>query len=122
MWADDGLALRWPEGFTAIAATADDKWLFRDVPDEPDVAAEILVADGFAMADEAGNPLWLTDSDCMAGEGAWLRLTDCDMLVANARRAAGRAARWQDSAGLCPSPLSSKLQTRQRRSQGRSKP
>lgn len=79
VWADDGLALRWPEGFTAIAATADDKWLFRDVPDEPDVAAEILVADGFAMADEAGNPLWLTDSDCMAGEGAWLRLTDCDM-------------------------------------------
>ena len=77
--------------FTAIAATADDKWLFRDVPDEPDVAAEILVADGFAMADEAGNPLWLTDSDCMAGEGAWLRLTDCDMLVANARRAADAA-------------------------------
>ena len=91
VWADDGLALRWPEGFTAIAATADDKWLFRDVPDEPDVAAEILVADGFAMADEAGNPLWLTDSDCMAGEGAWLRLTDCDMLVANARRAADAA-------------------------------
>ena len=91
MWADDGLALRWPEGFTAIAATADDKWLFRDVPDESDVAAEILVADGFAMADEAGNPLWLTDSDCMAGEGAWLRLTDCDMLVANARRAADAA-------------------------------
>lgn len=91
VWPDDGLALRWPEGFTAIAATADDKWLFRDVPDEPDVAAEILVADGFAMADEAGNPLWLTDSDCMAGEGAWLRLTDCDMLVANARRAADAA-------------------------------
>lgn len=43
------------------------------------------------MADEAGNPLWLTDSDCMAGEGAWLRLTDCDMLVANARRAADAA-------------------------------
>lgn len=38
------------------------------------------------------------------------------------RQAPGRAARWQDSAGLCPSPLSSKLQTRQRRSQGRSKP
>ena len=91
MWADDGLALRWPEGFTAIAATADDKCLFRDVPDEPDVAAEILIADGFAMADEACNPLWLTDSDCMAGEGAWLRLTDCDMLVANARRAADAA-------------------------------
>lgn len=88
VWADDGLALRWPSGFTDIAASADEQWLFRDVPDEPDVAAEILVADGFAMANDAGNPLWLTGPEAPCGEGEWLRLVDCDMLVANARRAA----------------------------------
>lgn len=91
VWAEDGLALRWPEGFTDIAAGADDKWLFRDVPDEPDVAAEILVADGFAVANDAGNPMWFTDSNSMCGEGAWLRLADSEMLVANARRAADAA-------------------------------
>ena len=91
VWAEDGLALRWPEGFAEIAATADDKWLFRDVPDEPDVAAEILVADGFAIGNDAGNPLWLTGPESLCGEGAWLRLAEGDMLVANARRAADAA-------------------------------
>lgn len=60
-------------------------------PRRADVAAEILVADGFAIGNDAGNPLWLTGPESLCGEGAWLRLAESDMLVANARRAADAA-------------------------------
>lgn len=91
VYAEDGIYLAWPRTFTEITASAEDNWLFRDVPDEPDVAADILASSDMIFRSEAGNPIWMTDDDAPCRRGAWLRVTDSQGFIALARRAADKA-------------------------------
>lgn len=92
VWAEDGLALRWPEAFASVAADADDAWLFREVPDEADAAAEILLTAGTVLPTETGSPVWQSLSADGTPDGrTWLRLPDGERLVSLARRAADKA-------------------------------
>lgn len=99
VWAEDGIYLAWPRTFTEITASAEDNWLFRDVPDEPDVAADILASADMIFRSEAGHPVWMTDDQAPCRRGAWLRVTDSQGFIALARRAADKAAE------ILPQPL-----------------
>ena len=91
VWAEDGLFLRWPEGFVAMVASCGDGASFREVPDEPDVAAQILLASGVIDADPAGEALWWSDpSEDDPQRKAWVRLSDEMKLVNLAREEARR--------------------------------
>ena len=92
VWAEDGIALRWPEAFSSVAADADDAWLFREVPDEAAAAAQILLTAGVVLPTDPGSPVW----ESLAADGTpdgrtWLRLPDGERLVSLARRAADRS-------------------------------
>lgn len=91
VYAEDGIYLAWPRTFTEITASAEDNWLFREVPDEPDVAADILASSDMIFRSEAGNPVWMTDDNASCRRGAWLRVTDSQGFIALARRAADKA-------------------------------
>ena len=91
VWADDGIALRWPEAFTLIAEEADDAWLFRHIPDEAPAAAEILLSANLLIPSETGSPVWQSLSADGTPDGrTWLRLLDGQKFVSLARRAADR--------------------------------
>ncbi len=62
IWAEDGLFLRWPEGFVDTIESAGEGSVFREVPDEPDVAAQILMASGVIEPDSTGEAVWWSDS------------------------------------------------------------
>lgn len=91
VYAEDGIYLAWPRTFTEITASAEDNWLFREVPDEPDVAADILASSDMIFRSEAGNPVWMTEDNAPCRRGAWLRVTDSQGFIALARRAADKA-------------------------------
>ncbi len=91
VYAEDGIYLAWPRTFTEITASAEDNWLFREVPDEPDVAADILASSDMIFRSEAGNPVWMTDDNAPCRRGTWLRVTDSQGFIALARRAADKA-------------------------------
>lgn len=91
VYAEDGIYLAWPRTFTEITASAEDNWLFREVPDEPDVAADILASSDMIFRSEAGNPVWMTDDNAPCRRGAWLRVTDSQGFIALARRVADKA-------------------------------
>ena len=99
VWAEDGIYLAWPRTFTEITASAEDNWLFRDVPDEPDVAADILASADMIFRSEAGHPVWMTDDQAPCRRGAWLRVTDSQGFIALARRAADKVGE------ILPQPL-----------------
>ncbi len=99
VWAEDGIYLAWPRTFTEITASAEDNWLFRDVPDEPNVAADILASADMIFRSEAGHPVWMTDDQAPCHRGAWLRVTDSQGFIALARRAADKAGE------ILPQPL-----------------
>ena len=99
VWAEDGIYLAWPRTFTEITASAEDNWLFRDVPDEPDVAADILASADMIFRSEAGHPVWMTDDQAPCRRGAWLRVTDSQGFIALARRAADKIGE------ILPQPL-----------------
>ena len=60
-WAEDGLYLRWPEGFVETIEAAGEGSVFREVPDEPDVAAQILMAAGVIEPDPTGEAVWWSE-------------------------------------------------------------
>lgn len=91
VYAEDGIYLAWPRTFTEITSSAEDNWLFREVPDEPDVAADILASSDMIFRSEAGNPVWMTEDNAPCRRGAWLRVTDSQGFIALARRAADKA-------------------------------
>ena len=109
VWAEDGLFLRWPEGFVDTIESAGEGSVFREVPDEPDVAAQILLTSGVIEPDPTGEAVWWSDSPEVLPRGgghssvmrtadeeggpmrtAWVKLTNEAKIVNLAKREALR--------------------------------
>ena len=56
-WAADGVYLVWPEGWHAVLEAARLDWRLADAPDDVELAAHLLVAEGSAVPDPHGDPL-----------------------------------------------------------------